>query len=96
VLLELALLDLELRLKAGDAARVEEYLARYPELAASPANAVELIAVEFELRRRSEPGPFDRRVHHPLPPTSRRIVGRQRLANGPRRESGTRHAAATR
>ena len=32
VLIELVHIDLELRLKAGEAARVEEYLARYPEL----------------------------------------------------------------
>src|SRR5262249_37418386 len=40
--------------KAGEQARVEEYLARYPELA-GVATAVELIAAEHELRRRGEP-----------------------------------------
>jgi predicted ATPase len=56
VLIELVHIDLELRLKAGDAARVEDYLARHPVLASDRAAAVELIAVEHELRRRCEPG----------------------------------------
>jgi predicted ATPase len=53
---ELVHLDLELRLKEGEAARVEEYLARYPELAGDQAATLELIAAERELRRRREPG----------------------------------------
>src|SRR5205807_2895889 len=55
LLIELVHIDLELRLKAGEAARAEEYLARYPELAGDRAAAVELIAAEHGLRRRSEP-----------------------------------------
>jgi predicted ATPase len=55
VLIELAHIDLEMRLKAGDAARVEEYLARYPELAADRATAADLVAAEYGLRRRGEP-----------------------------------------
>src|SRR5215471_21489162 len=56
ILVELVHIDLELRLKGGEAARVEEYLSRYPELAGDHAIAVELIAAELELRRRREPG----------------------------------------
>jgi predicted ATPase len=56
VLIELVHIDLELRLKAGDAARVEDYLARHPELARDPAVVLELIAAEHELRRCREPG----------------------------------------
>src|SRR6516164_8890257 len=56
VLIELVHIDLELRLKAGEAARVEEYLARYPELAGDRAVTLALIAVEHELRRRRESG----------------------------------------
>jgi predicted ATPase len=54
VLIELVHIDLELRLKARETARVEEYLARYPELAADRAATLELIATEYELRRRRE------------------------------------------
>jgi serine/threonine protein kinase/predicted ATPase len=54
VLVELAHVDLELRLKTGEAARVEEYLNRFPELRRDRTEAVELITAEFELRRRSE------------------------------------------
>src|SRR3954470_18003074 len=56
VLIELVHIDLELRLKAGEAARVEEYLHRYPQLAGDGPVAVELIAAECELRRRRERG----------------------------------------
>src|SRR5882724_3863017 len=51
VLIELVHIDLELRLKAGEAARVEEYLARYPELAGQ-AVLLDMIAAEHEIRRR--------------------------------------------
>src|SRR5262245_39264046 len=54
LLIELVHIDLEFRLKAGESARVEEYLARYPELAGDAA-ALDLIAAEYELRRRGEP-----------------------------------------
>src|SRR4051812_25733963 len=56
LLTELIHVDLEYRLRAGEAARVEDYLARYPELADDRAVALGLIAAEFELRRRGEPG----------------------------------------
>jgi predicted ATPase len=55
VLIELAHIDLELRLKAGEAARVEEYLTRYPELGGDRSVPLALIAAEYELRRRQEP-----------------------------------------
>jgi predicted ATPase len=55
VLIELVHIDLELRLKAAEAARVEEYLARHPELALDRAVVLDLVAAEHELRRRREP-----------------------------------------
>ncbi len=55
LLLELAHIDLEFRIKAGEAARVEEYLARYPALAADREAVLGLAAAECELRRRREP-----------------------------------------
>ena len=48
--------DLEYRLRAGEPARVEEYLARYPELTDDRAVVLDLIAAELGLRRRREPG----------------------------------------
>src|SRR6516164_3882441 len=50
-LIELVHIDLEQRLKAGDPARVEEYLGRYPELAYDRILALELIAAEYDFRR---------------------------------------------
>jgi serine/threonine protein kinase len=55
VLRDLVPLDLEYRLKAGEAARVEDYLRRYPDLAADADTVLDLAAWEFRLRRRSEP-----------------------------------------
>jgi WD40 repeat protein/serine/threonine protein kinase len=55
-LIELVHVDLEFRLKAGEQARVESYLARYPELAAQPAKVIQLIAAEYEFRWRNEAG----------------------------------------
>jgi predicted ATPase len=56
VLIELVHIDLELRLKAEENARIEEYLGRYPELGRDRAVTLELIAAEHEFRRRREPG----------------------------------------
>jgi hypothetical protein len=55
LLIELVHTDLELGVKAGEAARAEEYLARYPELAGDRAVALELIVTEYRLRCRGEP-----------------------------------------
>jgi tetratricopeptide (TPR) repeat protein len=52
-LLELIYTDLEYRLKAGEPARVEDYLHRYAELAADRDVVLDLLAVEFQLRCRS-------------------------------------------
>ena len=55
VLTELAAVELELRLKAGQRARVEEYLARFPEVSVEPAFVRGLVAAEFAVRRLAEP-----------------------------------------
>src|SRR5438067_1270803 len=52
LLVELAHVDLELRLRAGSPARVEAYLAEFPELAADAEAVLELLAAEWRLRRR--------------------------------------------
>ncbi|MBY0522202.1 MAG: serine/threonine protein kinase [Gemmataceae bacterium] len=54
LLLELVHADLECRLKAGDAARVEDYL-HYPELATDREALLDLIRAEHHLRQRKEP-----------------------------------------
>src|SRR3954465_2608732 len=56
LLTELIHVDLEYRLRAGESARVEEYLARFQELTADRVVMLELIAAEHEFRRRREPG----------------------------------------
>jgi GTPase SAR1 family protein len=54
VLMELVHIDLEQRLKAGETARVEEYLTRYPELASDRIFTLEIIAAEYDFRRRKQ------------------------------------------
>ena len=51
LLIELVCTDLEYRLKAGAQARLESYLAKYPELAGDRRAALELIEAEYDLRR---------------------------------------------
>ena len=67
VLVELVHTDLEYRLKAGEAARVEDYLSRYPELAADPETVLELVLAEVELRRRAEPELAPEEYHRRFP-----------------------------
>ncbi len=68
VLVELIHAELELRLKAGEAARVEEYLGRFPELAGDKDALLDLIAAEYRQRRRREKnlsaGEFQARFPH--------------------------------
>ncbi len=56
VLIELVHVDLERRLAAGEAARVEQYLGRYPELCSDAELLLELAATEYERRRAKEAG----------------------------------------
>src|SRR4051812_33482422 len=56
LLTELVHVDFEYRLRAGEPARVEEYLARYPVLSDDRAVVIDLISAEHEFRRRREPG----------------------------------------
>ena len=52
LLIELLHIDLEFRLKAGDPGPVESYLGDFPELAHDRPAVLELIAAEYDLRRR--------------------------------------------
>jgi serine/threonine protein kinase/tetratricopeptide (TPR) repeat protein len=52
---ELVHTDLECRLKAGEAVRVESYLERYRDLIGDRDRALGLIAAEYQLRSRREP-----------------------------------------
>jgi serine/threonine protein kinase len=54
-LVDLVGIELEQRLQKGEAARCEEYFARFPELSADHAAMIELIVLEFEQRLHREP-----------------------------------------
>jgi serine/threonine-protein kinase len=54
-LIELVHTDLEYRLRAGEPARVEEYLHRYADLGQDREALVGLLAAEYDLRRTREP-----------------------------------------
>jgi WD40 repeat protein len=68
LLIELVHAELELRLKAGEPARVEEYVARYPGLTQDRAAEWGLIVAEYTQRARGEPGlalaEYQRRFPH--------------------------------
>jgi WD40 repeat protein len=55
LLIDLVHIELEYRLKAGEPARVEDYLRRFPRLSDSPAVVAGLLLAEYTLRKRSEP-----------------------------------------
>ena len=55
LLAELAHADLEIRLDAGEHARVEEYLKRFPELRANTESLLDLLQTEYQMRRSREP-----------------------------------------
>src|SRR5207253_810648 len=55
VLINLVHVDLERRLSAGEATRVETYLQQYPELAGDATAVAGLLAAEYELRRGRDP-----------------------------------------
>lgn len=55
ILPQLVLADLEFRLKRREPARLEAYLARFPELLANEAAIREFLAAEFRFRQRFEP-----------------------------------------
>src|SRR6516225_435136 len=56
LLLELALIEMELRIAEGEPARAEDYLRRFPEIGSSARAAMELVLAEYNLRRRRGPG----------------------------------------
>src|SRR5262245_29400398 len=52
LLFELVHVDLELRIRAGQSARVESYLSEYPELSANDEQIIDLVVAEHDLRCR--------------------------------------------
>ena len=67
LLIELAQEDLEYRLRAGEPARAEHYLERYPELRGDPAVLRDLIAVEYAYRGEHERGQLLEEVRRRFP-----------------------------
>jgi tetratricopeptide (TPR) repeat protein len=56
LVIELAHAELECRLRAGEPARAEDYLHKYPELGDDGAAALELIHTEYRIRSEHDPG----------------------------------------
>jgi WD40 repeat protein len=67
LLVRLVHVDLERRLKAGEGVRVEDYLARYPEIGREEEVILGLLAAEYEQRRRREPGLSPEEYTHRFP-----------------------------
>ena len=68
VLEELVRMDLECRIKAGQPVRIEEYLARHPELGQDDELLLGLLVRECEAAPPAGPGTAGRGVRPPLPP----------------------------
>jgi len=67
LLVELVHVDLEYRLKAGEPARVEDYLSRRPELERDRQTLLDLLASEWRLRLRRDPSVQGRRIRRAVP-----------------------------
>jgi eukaryotic-like serine/threonine-protein kinase len=67
VLIELIHVDLEHRIKAGQAVRVETYLQQHPQLRGNAGNVVALIVAECHWRRQGEPGLSPREYQERFP-----------------------------
>lgn len=86
VLPELVHADLEYRLKNGQPARLETYLERFPELAGERSLMLNLIAAEYELRRRREvlePEEYGQRFPQYREELARRLKARPEPARFP-------------
>lgn len=70
-------IDLEYRLRKGEAVRVESYFGRYADLVSQPAIVLDLVAWEFHVRERREPEvtltEYRRRFPHLEPELTERI-----------------------
>jgi hypothetical protein len=75
-LVELIFAAFQRRIKAGRAPQLEAYLQRYPALADDPDLVVELVAVDYGLRRPYEPGLGPQDCVQRFPHLGRRIEDR--------------------
>lgn len=80
LLRELMHVDLEYRVKAGQRTCVETYLDQYPELALEPDKVLDLIAAEYELRRRNEADLSQSEYNRRFPAFGQRIAERLQIA----------------
>jgi serine/threonine protein kinase len=96
LLVELIHVDLEFRLKAGEAARVESYLDRYPRLTDDSATLLDLLEAEHSLRQRNDVAvnldEYARRFPGYVEELRRRVAGATTL---PEREAGLGTTALT-
>jgi tetratricopeptide (TPR) repeat protein len=77
---ELAHADLHYRLHAGEAALVEDYLRRYPELAEDRAAVLDLVAAEYEARQRCGGTPTPEEYRRRFPQLREELTQRLRQA----------------
>ncbi len=90
LLWELVEADLELSIKSGTAARVEDYLARFPSLRRDAARLADFVGSEYRLRARREPALDSREYERRFPE-----IAEQVLAQGTRLEKCLPASSAT-
>jgi serine/threonine-protein kinase len=83
-LYDLLAIDLEFRLKAGMEVRVEEYLARFPEITNNPEEVVALVVAEYRFRNRKKPGAIPQEYLERFPKYRDLLVGNLAAQNLPR------------
>jgi len=88
ILVGLVQVDLEYRLKAGELARVEDYLERHPELTQDDDALVELICAEYSVRHVREPDLAVEEYAQRFPAYQQKLAGRltKKPAPRPRRQ----------
>ncbi len=82
VLIELAHVDLEFRLKADEEARAEQYFNRFPELNREHEIALNLIVAEYQFRSRREPRPSIEEYRNRFPGLWDQLLQRLTANNG--------------
>ena len=95
ILAELVHADIECRLRAGETARVESYLAEYPDLAASGRSVLDLIETEYTARVRWHATPPPDEYHARFPAFREALAARLRLPDPPDCTGPYQAAAAT-
>jgi tetratricopeptide (TPR) repeat protein len=89
LLAELVHTDLHYRLNRGEPIRIEQYLGRFPELRETETALVELVLLEWDLRRGGDPGTGADEYICRFPEYASQLLGRFRTISAPHAQTPT-------